>query len=108
MTARLYFWQRMTAALMVPLIVVHLITIVYAIGNGLSAAEILSRTQGSLLWGAFYGAFVVLAAVHAAIGVRTIIGEWAGLRGMALDIVAAGLGVIFLGLGMRAVVAVVL
>ena len=53
MNARLYFWQRMTAMVMVPLIGVHLVTMIYAIGNGLSAAEILGRTQGSFLWGLF-------------------------------------------------------
>ena len=108
MTARLYFWQRLTALIMVPLIIVHLATIVYAIGGGLSASEILARTQGSIAWGLFYGAFVAAASVHAAIGVRTILLEWLGLKGTARELIALTLGVLLLGLGARAVMAVVL
>ncbi|MDH3742374.1 MAG: succinate dehydrogenase [Hyphomicrobiales bacterium] len=108
MNARLYYWQRMTAGLMVPLIAVHLVTMIYAIGNGLSAAEILGRTQGSLIWGLFYGGFVVAASVHAAIGVRTVIGEWFGLRGKVQNAFAVIFCVVLLGLGGRAVVAVVM
>src|SRR5690606_3919081 len=46
MTFRLYALQRLSAALMVPLIVAHLVIIFYATSNGLSAAEILGRTRG--------------------------------------------------------------
>lgn len=108
MNARLYFWQRMTAMVMVPMIGVHLVTMIYAIGNGLSGAEILGRTQGSLLWGLFYGGFVLAASVHAAIGVRTVMGEWLGLRGNAQNIFAAVFLISLLVLGGRAVVAVVM
>lgn len=108
MNARLYFWQRMTAVVMVPLIGVHLVTMIYAIGNGLSGAEILGRTQGSFLWGLFYGGFVVAASIHAAIGVRTVIGEWFGLRGNAQNIFSVLFCIVLLGLGGRAVVAVVM
>ncbi len=72
MNVRLYVLQRTTAVLMVPLIAVHLILIFYATSRGLSAAEILGRTRGSLAWGLFYGAFVVAAAMHGAIGVRGV------------------------------------
>ena len=80
MTARLYFWQRLTAMLMVPMIAFHLVMIIYAIGNGLTAGEILARTQGSLIWGMFYSLFVAAAAIHAAIGVRTVLNEWLWMR----------------------------
>ena len=56
--------------------VVHLVTIIYAVRNGLSAAEILARTRGSLAWGTFYAVFVFAAAIHGAIGLRTIAAEW--------------------------------
>ena len=108
MNARLYFWQRMTAMLMVPFIAVHLITIIYAIGHGLSAAEILGRTQGSVLWALFYGGFVVAASVHAAIGVRTVAIEWAGLKGIGQNVFPILFGVGLLVLGARAVAAVVM
>ncbi|NNE22628.1 MAG: succinate dehydrogenase [Rhizobiales bacterium] len=108
MNARLYYWQRMTAAVMVPLIAVHLVTMIYAIGNGLSAAEILGRTQGSVVWALFYGGFVAAASVHAAIGVRTVIGEWVDVRGKAQDGFAVIFCIVLLGLGGRAGVAVVM
>jgi fumarate reductase subunit C len=106
-TLRLYLLQRLTAALMVPLIAGHLATIIYATHNGLSAAEILGRTHGSLGWALFYGLFVLLAAVHAAIGVRGVAADWSRLRGRALAILMWGFGMALLLLGARAVYAVV-
>lgn len=108
MTLRLYVLQRLTAALMVPLIVGHLVVIFYATANGLSAAEILGRTRGSVGWALFYGVFVILAAVHGAIGVRGVLREWTSLRPGTLDAVMWGVGVLILGLGLRAVAAVVM
>jgi len=112
MNVRLYTLQRITAVLMVPLIAVHLIVIFYATRKGLSAADILLRTKGSLIWGVYYAAFVVAAAVHGAIGVRSVLREW-GPRRLAhnvrgLDMVMWGFGVLLAGLGLRAVAAVVL
>jgi len=107
MNIRLYIWQRGTAALLAPMILVHLAVIFYATRQGLSAAEILGRTRGSLAWGSFYGAFVVAAAIHAAIGIGNILSEWTPMG----DKTARGLSLLF-GLflfvvGMRAVFAVV-
>jgi fumarate reductase subunit C len=107
MTFRLYLLQRLTAVLMLPLIVAHIVTIVYATRYGLSAAEILSRTRGSIAWASFYGAFVLLAATHGAIGLRVVAGEWTSLRGRALVTLMLGAGVILALLGARAVYAVV-
>jgi fumarate reductase subunit C len=105
---RLYVWQRMTAALMVPLIIVHLIVIIYATNRGLSAAEILGRTRGSVVWGLYYGTFVVAASIHGAIGVRGVAREWLGWREKALDRLMWIFGALLLILGLRAVAAVVL
>jgi len=107
MNIRLYIWQRGTAALLAPMVLVHLAVIFYATRQGLSAAEILGRTMGSLAWGSFYGAFVVAAAIHAAIGIGNILSEWTPMG----DKTARGLSLLF-GLflfvvGMRAVFAVV-
>jgi fumarate reductase subunit C len=107
MTLRLYILQRLTAALMVPLIVAHLVVIFYATSHGLSAADILSRTRGSTAWALFYGSFVVLAAVHGAIGVRSVLADWTTLRGAALDALMWGFGLLLLALGLRAACAVV-
>lgn len=81
MTLRLYMLQRITALLMAPLVIGHLVTMIYAIRGGLSAAEILSRTQGSLAWFLFYGLFVIAVSVHGAIGLRGIAMNGAGCAG---------------------------
>jgi len=106
-TLRLYLLQRLTAALMVPLIAAHLATIIYASHNGLSAVEILGRTRGSLGWAAFYGLFVLLASVHGAIGVRAVAADWTPLRGRALDVLMSVFGLVLFLLGARAVHAVI-
>ncbi|MFT5510150.1 MAG: fumarate reductase subunit C [Hyphomicrobiaceae bacterium] len=103
---RLYVIQRATAMLMVPLILAHLVIIFYATQTGISAEGILSRTAGSLGWAVFYGVFVVLAAVHGAIGVRTVLREWSPLRGGLLDAIMFIFAALLIGLGARAVVAV--
>jgi fumarate reductase subunit C len=105
---RLYVWQRLTAVLMVPLIAVHLIVIIYATNRGLSAAEILGRTRGSVAWALYYGLFVVAASIHGAIGVRGVAREWLGWREKALDRLMWIFGAVLLALGLRAVVAVVM
>ena len=99
LTLRLYMLQRITALLMVPLVLTHLAVMIYAIQGGLSAAEILGRTQGSLVWFLFYGSFVFCVAVHGAIGLRTIVHEWLGVSGTFLEIImwAAGLGLLTFG-----------
>lgn len=103
---RLYMAQRITALVMAPLVLGHLAVMIYAIQGGLSAAEILGRTQGSLLWFLFYGAFVVAVSIHGAIGVRIIMHEWTGLKGAALEIFMWAIGLALFGLGARAVWAV--
>lgn len=105
---RLYILQRATAAMLVPLIAVHLIVIYMASAKGLTAADILSRTRGSISWGAFYSLFVVLASVHGAIGVRVILREWTGLSSGMRDRMMWIIGALLFLLGMRAVAAVVL
>ena len=103
---RLYMLQRITALLMAPLVLGHLAVMIYAIQGGLSAAEILGRTQGSLLWFLFYGTFVVAVAIHGAIGLRSIAHEWGGLTGRALDAFMWACGIALFVLGARAVWAV--
>lgn len=110
MTRRLELWlfvlQRGSAMVLAPLVLVHLVTIVVAIRGGLSADEILSRTEGNVGWMLFYAAFVLAAAVHAPIGVRTVVREMTAWRGRTLDAAALLFGVALLWLGFRAVGAV--
>jgi fumarate reductase subunit C len=108
MNVRLYILQRATAAIMAPLVLLHIAVIFYASHKGLSAADILARTRGSGVWALFYGVFVLAVATHASIGVRTILTEWFGFRGSSRDIAAVAFGLLLLALGLRAVAAVVL
>jgi fumarate reductase subunit C len=108
MNMRLYMLQRATAIIMAPLVLAHLFVIFYATNRGLSAADILVRTRGSIGWGAFYALFVLAAATHGAIGVRVVAAEWAGMRGRQLDVLMWGFGALLVVLGLRAVAAVVL
>ncbi|WP_299047718.1 succinate dehydrogenase [uncultured Tateyamaria sp.] len=106
LSLRLYMLQRITALLMAPLVIGHLAVMIYAIQGGLSAAEILGRTQGSVAWFLFYGLFVVAVSIHGAIGVRTIAYEWGRLKGPALEAAMWIIGLGLLSLGARAVWAV--
>lgn len=106
LSLRLFMLQRITALLMAPLVLGHLAVMIYAIQGGISAAEILGRTQGSVLWFLFYGTFVVAVAIHGAIGLRTIAHEWGGLNGRSLDVLMWGIGLGLFALGARAVWAV--
>ena len=96
---RLYMAQRISALLMAPLVLGHLAVMIYAIQGGLSTSEILGRTQGSYVWFLFYGTFVFAVSVHGAIGLRTVVHEWAGLKGLPLNTFSwiTGLGLFFLG-----------
>ncbi len=107
MEFQLYIVQRLSALIMVPLVIGHIVVMIYAVQGGLSAAEILGRTQGSVIWGAFYGLFVLAASAHAAIGLRNIAQEWLSLGGLALNAAAGLIGLGLLALGGRAVYAVV-
>lgn len=106
LTLRLYMLQRITAMLMGPLVLGHLAVMIYAIQGGLSAAEILGRTQGSIIWFLFYGLFVLAVSVHGAIGLRSILSEWAGIRGPMLEVIMWCAGLVLFTLGARAVWAV--
>lgn len=105
--AQLWIAQRFTAALLAVCVIVHLVTIIYAVRGGLSAAEILGRTRGSIAWASFYSVFVLAVSIHGAIGLRTIAAEWLGLRGRAAAIAIIFIGLALAVMGMRAVIAVV-
>ncbi len=107
MERRLFILQRLTAMALAPLVLVHLGLVLVAIRGGLTAGEILARTQGSVGWALFYGLFVVTVAVHAPIGVRNVLREWTGLPRGAVDLLALGFGVLLLVIGLRAIWAVV-
>lgn len=110
MSGRLELWlfvlQRVSAMVLAPLVLLHLGTMIYAVQGGLSAAEILSRTQANLIWPILYGVFILAVAIHGAIGLRAIIREMTPL----LDTTASAIAVLFcllvLILGFNAVEAI--
>ncbi|MGZ5139403.1 MAG: succinate dehydrogenase [Burkholderiales bacterium] len=98
--------QRASAAVLAFCVLVHLVTIIYAVRNGLSAAEILGRTSGSAGWMAFYSVFVAAVAVHAPIGLRNVLAETFQWRGRGLDLAMLILAFTLALWGWRAVYAV--
>ena len=98
--------QRATAVVLAFCVLVHLATIIYAVQGGLSAAQILGRTRGNTAWLAFYSLFVLAAAIHAPIGLRTVLGEWLRWRGASREIFLLLFALLLLWAGMRAVLGV--
>jgi fumarate reductase subunit C len=111
-TARGESWawlaQRASAAVLALCVAVHLATMIVAVQGGLSASAMLGRTHGSIVWGVFYGLFVVAVAVHAPLGLRAIASEWLSWRGRAADGVCIAIGIVLVVLGLRAVAALTL
>jgi fumarate reductase subunit C len=107
LNVHLYLVQRISAAIMAPLVFIHLGTMIYTIQGGISADEILARTQGSIIWGLFYGLFVLAVSVHAAIGLRVIVFEWLKIQGKALEVLTYAVGILLTGFGFRAVYGVI-
>lgn len=99
--------QRVTAVVLALCVIVHLATIIYAVRGGLTAAEILGRTRGSYAWGTFYSVFVIAAAIHGSIGLRTIAAEWLGFRGGLAEWAMTVAALVLTITGLRAVAAVV-
>ncbi len=106
--AQVWLWiaQRASAAVLAVCVLVHLVLMIYAVRGGLSAAEILGRTSGSVGWLAFYGVFVAAVAVHGPIGLRNILAETFGWRGTGLNLLVLIVGLALLVWGGRAVWAV--
>jgi fumarate reductase subunit C len=108
MTAALFLLQRASAGVLGFAVVVHLATIIYAVRGGLTAGEILARTQGNAVYLIFYVVFVLAVAVHAPIGLRNVLREWLGCKGLICDGALATFAFVLLALGVRAVTALYL
>src|SRR5699024_9318982 len=98
----LWTWlaMRLSSVVLALAVTIHLATMIIVIQNGLSAEEILERTRGSLVWYAFYIIFVIVAAVHGAIGLRNIVREHTPWRGSGLNIAASIFALLLLVLGL--------
>jgi fumarate reductase subunit C len=107
MNVRLYIWQRATAALMVPLVLIHIAVIFYATRQQMTAADILSRTHGSVVWASYYALFVAAVSIHASIGVRNVMTEWSPLTERRAGQIAIIFGALLALLGAHAIFALV-
>ena len=90
MTGWLFRLQRYSALALIPFVLVHLATLLLVGSAGLTAHEVLSRTSGNVVWALFYGLFVVLSALHGAIGLWQV-GRLLPWLSPALMTMAAGL-----------------
>jgi fumarate reductase subunit C len=108
MTGTLFILQRASAAVLAFAVMVHLATIIYAVRGGLTAGEILARTQGNRGYLALYALFVVAVAVHAPIGLRNVLREWLGWKSGTCDAVLLLFSFVLLVLGFRGVAALYL
>jgi len=101
--ARLWLAQRVSAMVLALAVVVHIATVVHAVRGGLSAAEIIARVQGNDLWLVFYLVFVAAAAVHAPIGMRTVLHEHTALPAGVIGALASILALALAAAGVTAV-----
>jgi fumarate reductase subunit C len=100
--AKLWYAQRISAMVLGICVAIHLLIIFYAIRGGLSAQEILGRTQGNIGFAIFYEIFVIACFVHAPIGVANILQETVPKSGMVRP-VSISLALLILVLGTVAV-----
>jgi fumarate reductase subunit C len=98
--------QRVSAMVLALCVLVHLVTIIYAVRSGLSAGEILGRTRGNVPLAAFYALFVAMVSVHAPIGLRSILSEAFNWRGTGLELTVLAAALVLAVTGLRAVYAV--
>jgi fumarate reductase subunit C len=105
--ARAWAWQRISAMVLAVCVLVHIVVMIYAVRGGLSGAEILARTRGSIVFAGFYTVFVLACAVHVPIGLATVAREWLGMSEESASLLAKLFGMLLLVLGMVAVLGVV-
>ena len=103
--AKLWYAQRISAMILGLCVSIHLIIIFYAIRGGLTAEEILGRTQGNIAFAIFYEIFVLACFVHAPIGLANILEETFS-KGIFSKVASMVLAVLILVLGTLAVIGV--
>jgi len=104
---RNWYWQRVSAMVLAVCVVIHLAIIIYASRQGLTAAQILGRTRGSVPFATFYALFVAACAIHVPIGLKAIAAEWLRWRGRSASVGAMIVALAILVMGLRAVYAVI-
>jgi fumarate reductase subunit C len=103
--AKLWYAQRISAMVLGLCVSIHLVIIFYAIRGGLTAEEILGRTQGNIAFAIFYEIFVLACFVHAPIGLANILEETFS-KGFISKTLSSLLALLILVLGTTAVIGV--
>jgi len=105
---KLWLIQRFSGMLLGLFVLLHLATMIYAIQGGLTADEILGRTKDNWLMAGWYSVFVITAAVHGSIGLRTVAQEVIGWRTTSLDWFIGLFCILLSGVGLLAVMGLLL
>ncbi len=103
--AKLWYAQRISAMILGICVSIHLLIIFYAIRGGLTAEEILGRTQGNIAFAIFYETFVLACFVHAPIGLANILEETFS-KGIISKALSWLLAILIITLGTSAVIGV--
>lgn len=103
--AKLWYAQRVSAMILGVCVSIHLVIIFYAIRGGLTAQEILGRTQGNVPFAIFYEIFVLACFVHAPIGLANILEETFS-KGLMSRLLSWALAILILALGTVAVIGI--
>jgi len=99
----LWLAQRTSAVVLAVCIAVHLTTMIIAMQGGLSTAEIAGRISGNPMWLVFYGIFLTAVAIHAPIGMRTVLLESTQLSAKRVGLLTMLLGLFVFVLGVRTI-----
>lgn len=105
---KLWLAHRLTGMALGLFVIIHIITMIVVIQGGLSAAEIMERTSSNILVVIFYGLFVIAAAIHGSLGLRTVAQEVLSWRGSSLNFVILVFFALLCVLGMVAIKGLVL
>ncbi|NQV98279.1 MAG: succinate dehydrogenase [Rhodospirillales bacterium] len=98
----LWLAQRISAMVLAVCVTVHIATMIIAVQGGLSAAEIISRVGGSRLWLGFYLVFVTAVAIHAPIGLKSVLREMTALPMRRIELLVGLFAIVIAALGLRA------
>jgi len=98
----LWFAQRISALVLAVCVIVHIATLIFAVQGGLSAEEIIDRIGGNALWLGFYLVFAISVAVHAPIGLKTILREMTPLTTERINLLVSLFAILVFVLGVRA------
>jgi len=100
----LWLGQRLSAVVLAVCVVVHIVTMIFAMRGGLSTGEIAGRVGGNVWWLTFYGLFVLSVSVHAPIGIRAVLLESTPISARRIGLLCMIFGLFIIVFGIKAVI----